>query len=36
MLFPLKKFKNANIIKLNNPNDTGNTLSEFGLKWPEN
>ena len=34
--FPLKKFKNANIIKLNNLNNAGNTLSEFGLKWPEN
>lgn len=34
--FPLKKFKNANIIKLHNSNNAGNALAEFGLKWPKN
>lgn len=33
--FPLNKFKNTNIIKLNNEYNVDNTLAEFGLKWPE-
>ncbi len=33
--FPLEKLKKANIIKLNNTNNAGKSLTEFGLKWPK-
>ncbi|MGL1958539.1 MAG: transporter substrate-binding domain-containing protein [Colwellia sp.] len=33
--FPLTQYKNAQVIKISNPNNSSTALTKFGLQWPK-